>query len=91
MAIIDKTLALAIAKKLKARIVKKTGPHDIAQIYHKGVLITFFGIRRGSNKSLGHGHLPGALFLTPMRTRLLGQCHITPEEWLAILKEKGKI
>jgi len=91
MAIITKELALEIAKKLKAKIVKHTKAHDIAVVYHKGKLIANFGIRRGSNRNLGHDHIPEQIFLRVRDARLLGQCPLSREDWVKILREKGKV
>ncbi len=91
MAIITKQLALEIAKKLKAEIVKQTKGHDIAVVYHEGKLIANFGIRRGSSRDLGHDHVPPQIFLGPKDARLLGQCPLSREDWLKIVKEKGRV
>lgn len=92
MANITKELAVKIAKKLKASIIERNNrPHDIAQVYHEGKLIAMFGIRRGSNKNLGHDHIPSQIFVRAKEAKLLGQCPLSREEWIEILKEKGKI
>jgi len=82
--------AWAIATKLKAEIVTKKKAHDLAKIMHNGVQIAQFGIRRGSGE-LGHGHIPKDIHLGPHETKLLAQCRISREEWLALLKKKGII
>jgi len=88
--IITKELALRIARKLDAEIVpgKK---HDAAEVCHKGEVIAWFGIRKGSDKDLGHDHVPGDLFITPHEARLLGQCPLSKDAWIRILEGKGKI
>jgi len=91
MPIITKELALEIAKKLKAKIIKRNKPHDIALVYHEGKMVAQFGIRRGSNRNLGHDHIPAQIFLRPRETRLLAQCPLSREEWIKIMSEKGKI
>ncbi len=92
MTVITKELALAIAKKLKANVIKrKKGNHDIAQIFHNDKLVTSFGIRRGSRKNLGHDHIPEQLFLRTRDTKLLGQCDLSREDWIKIVKEKNMI
>jgi len=92
MPIITKELALSIAKKLEAEIQKRSKKaHDLAKVYHDGKLIASFGIRRGSKKNLGHDFVPAALYVGPNQARLLGQCPLKREEWLEILREKGKL
>jgi hypothetical protein len=91
MAIITKELARAIAKKLKAKIVKQTGAHNIAAVYHEEKMVANFGIRRGSSRDLGHDHVPSQIFVGPKDARLLGQCPLSREDWIRIIKEKGKI
>jgi len=91
MANITRELALVIAKKLKAQIVKTTKAHDIAAVYHKDKLIAHFGIRRGSRKDLGHDHIPQQIFLRAREARLLGQCPLSREGWVKILSEKNKL
>jgi len=89
---INKELTLKIAKKLGAIIEDKPHrSHDIAKVFHKGKLICIFGIRRGSNKELGHDHIPGQIFSKTRDARLLGQCPRTREDWINELKEKRKI
>jgi hypothetical protein len=91
MASINKDHANAIAKKLGANIVTRKKAHDLARIYHNGVLIATFGIRRGSDRNLGHGHIPKELHLSPRQTILLAQCTMTVEQWLEILRDGGWI
>lgn len=90
MAVISKQLALKIVRKLGATVTKRSGKaHDLALIYHEGKLIATFGIRRGSKKDLGHDHVPRQLHLRPSQARLLGQCPMRREDWIAILAGKG--
>jgi len=90
MAVITKQLALAIAAKLKASITSRPDkPHDMACVYHEGRLVAQFGIRRGSEKELGHDHVPSQIYLGPHKARLLGQCPMSRDEWVSILKGKG--
>ncbi len=88
--IITKELALKIAKKLDAQIVKE-GAHDIAQVFHEGRLVAQFGIRRGSEKDKGHDHIPRDLHLGPGRARLLGQCPMKREDWIHEMIDQGRI
>src|SRR5688572_12208662 len=86
---ITKDHAKAIAKKLKAIMDSSPKAHDLARVYHQGVLIASFGIRRGSNRNLPHGHVPKDLHLSPRQTLLLAQCPLSAEQWLAILRQDG--
>jgi hypothetical protein len=78
-------------KKLKAEVATKRTAHDLAQVFYKGALIVQFGIRRGSSKSIGHGHLPEDLHLTPHQTLELARCPLSYDEWVSLMKEKGLI
>lgn len=86
---ITKEHALRIAKKLKATIDKRGGAHDIALIYHEGVLIAHFGIRRGSRKDAGHGHIPHSLHVAQSTCLGLAQCPVKREEWIQAMREQG--
>jgi hypothetical protein len=91
-AVVTKQLAQAIAKKLGAVIKERPGKaHDLAEVYHEGRLVAHFGLRRGSNRELGHDHVPGQIFVGPRQARLLGQCPLSRDEWITILAEKGKV
>jgi len=92
MAIITKELALRIVKKLKAEIrTRPNRPHDLACVFEGGILIAAFGIRHGSNKNLGHDHIPDDLHVHPWEAKLLGQCPLSRDEWLTILTKKGLV
>jgi hypothetical protein len=88
---ITKELAKKIAEKLQTKMVKTGGVHDIALIYHNGVLIADFGIRRASEKDKGHDHVPKAIFVGPGFAKLLGQCPKSREDWIAVMRAKGKL
>ncbi len=77
---ITKDHAKKIAKKLKAVIDQSPKAHDLACTCHGGRLIATFGIRRGSRKSLGHGHIPEDLQLSPHDTLRLANCPMSREE-----------
>jgi len=87
---LNKTHALIIAKKLEAEIAKKTNNHDIAKVFHNGKLIAKFGIRRGSRKDQGHGHIPRELHTSPHVCKEMADCRIQRKEWLEILRENGQ-
>lgn len=91
MASVTKEYALAIARKLGATIDTRNKAHDIATVYENGQLVAVFGIRRGSSKDLGHPHIPEAIYLNRHRTIQLAQCHISREEWIATLADRGII
>ena len=91
MATITTQHALKIVRKLKATVVKGTKAHDVAQIYHEGRLVASFGIRRGSNKNLPHGHIPDDLHLRPRETIQLANCPLSREAWLQRMREQGLI
>jgi hypothetical protein len=80
---INKQHAKSIARKLKAVVDTSGGAHDIAYIYNDdGKLLASFGIRRGSKKSLGHGHIPNDLSLNRLDTLRLANCPMSREDWL---------
>jgi len=77
---VNKQHAKSIARKLKAVIDKSDGAHDIAYVYDdNGKLLTNFGIRRGSKKSLGHGHIPNDLGMNQHDTLRLANCPMSRE------------
>ena len=91
MACITKQMALDIARKLKANIDTTAKAHDLATVLHEGKVIAWFGIRRGSKRDLPHPYIPAQIHLGPHDTRRLAECHISREEWIAIMREKGLI
>jgi len=82
----DQRDAKAIAKKLNATIIDGKR-HDIAVINYGGKMIGQFGIRRGSG-SLGHDYIPGQIHVTNQQARLLVQCPMSFDDWVAVLKKK---
>ena len=90
MAVITRELAEKIACKLKAKFVSKKR-HDFANIYQAGKLVAFFGIRRGSKKDEGHDFIASQIFVTTGQAKLIGQCPLSREDWIEILREKGKL
>jgi hypothetical protein len=92
MRIITKEHALKIVKKLEAQIsLRANKPHDIAMVFHNGQCVAMFGIRRGSEKDLGHDHISRDLHLGPHKARLLAQCPLTRDQWIQIMTEKGLV
>jgi hypothetical protein len=82
--------ARKIAKKLGAKIEQGKRRHDLAVFWYQGKRIAQFGIRRAS-KEVGHGHLPDELFISPHQCRDLGNCPLSREGYVAILRSKNKI
>jgi len=90
MAGITKELAEKIARKLNADI-HKGKRHDIAKIFHGGKMVASFGIRRGSRRDQGHNYISGQIFVSQPQAKMLGECPLSRDEWIQILREKGKI
>jgi hypothetical protein len=86
---ITKEHAERIRIKLQASVVTKRKAHDMAQVFYNGVLIVQFGIRRGSRKDLGHGHLPDTLHISPRQTLDLAICPLSRDGYFEILKDRG--
>jgi hypothetical protein len=92
MRIITKEHALRIVRKLEAQVFSRDKKaHDIAMVFHNGKCIAQFGVRRGSEKDLGHDHISRDLHLGPHKARLLAQCPLTRDQWIQIMREKGLI
>jgi len=91
MASLDKSHAKRIAKKLKAVIDKRGKAHDLALIYHDEQLVAWFGIRRGSRKSLGHGHTPADLHVSLKEALDLARCPMSREDWVHRMTDLGLI
>jgi hypothetical protein len=87
---LNKDDAQKIAKKLKARIHAGSA-HDIAVIEHQGKHIADFGIRRGSRRDQGHGHIPADIHLNLREALSLAQCTLSREQWIQRMKDKGLI
>lgn len=89
---ITKELALRIVAKLGARpsADQRSGAaHDLYDVVLDGVRVTTLSIRRGSSRDLGHDFLPRQLRLGPNQAKRLGQCSISVEQSIAILREQG--
>jgi hypothetical protein len=84
---ITKAHAEAIAAKLQAEVRTK-GPHSIASVWYRGIRIASFGIRHGSRRDAGHGHIPRELYISPYKCRELAICTLTVDAWLNILRER---
>jgi len=88
---LSKDDALAIAKKLKAMIVTRRKAHDLAQVWYRGKVIAMFGIRRGSRRDSGHGHIPPQVFLRPKQAQDLADCPMSRDDWLEQMERLGKL
>ena len=80
---ITKQQTRTIIKKLKA--VDVTGPsdaHDMYAIYHNGLLVASFGVRRSSKKDMPHPHVPGDLQVNEHYVREMVSCNKNREDWL---------
>ena len=90
MSLINKELAQKIIAKLKAVQTKSGGAHEpYAILDFQGKTIALTSIRRGSNKELGHGHMPKDLHISPGKAKLLGQCPMSREAYIKSLQEQG--
>jgi hypothetical protein len=87
---LNKDDAQKIAKKLNARM-HPGSKHDIAVIEYEGKHVADFGIRRGSRRDQGHGHVPRDIHLNLRDALSLAQCTLSNAEWIQRMKEKGLI
>lgn len=81
--------AREIADKIKAKIEPRRN-HDIAVFRYEGKRITQFGIRR-SSKGVPHNYIPNQLFVSYKQCCDLRDCPLSLDDYVKILKEKGKI
>src|SRR4051812_26326529 len=87
---ITREQAEKIVKKLKAVDEStKNSPHDTYVVYHNGVEVASFGIRRGSRKDQSHGHIPDDLHVRPRQCLDLARCPLSRDGWLDLLRERG--
>ncbi len=91
MRIITKELALRIIDKLKAKKVRSGKAHDDYAFEYNGRIILQTSLRRGSEKDIGHDHMPGDLGMGPGKTKLFAQCNVTMKQYIKILKGQGLI
>lgn len=83
MSEITKEHAERIATKLGAiDETKKGDEHDEMVIYHEGQYVASFGIRRGSKKDAGHGHVPKNLGVNTHFAKELAICTKSRLEYL---------
>ena len=90
--IITREHAEKIVKKLKAvDESRKNSPHDTYVVYHNGVEIASFGIRRGSKKENSHGHIADELHIRPNQCLNLARCPLSRDGWIEVLRERGLV
>ena len=83
---LDQRDAKAIAKKLKAS-TEQGRRHELASVRYGGKIIATFGIRRGSG-AIGHDYIPGQIHVTNKEAKLLVQCPMSFDDWIALMKRK---
>jgi hypothetical protein len=80
---ITKEMAIKIVKKLEA--AKRAGPnlaHDLYDVYHNDILIASFGVRRSSDRDIGHDHIPHAIGVGTGFAKGLAQCPNSRDDYL---------
>jgi hypothetical protein len=88
--IITKELAIKIRDKLGAVFIPgKSSAHDVYGIYYEGQVIATFGIRRGSEKDLGHDHIPRNINVSTGFAKQIGLCNKYLEDYLEYLRQAG--
>jgi len=78
-----------IARKLDC-LIREGKRHTRAALFHNGVLLPSFGIRRGS-KQTGHDYLPRELHLKQNECWELYDCGLTREAYLQLMRARGKL
>ena|SRR6266542_3314028 len=63
----------------------------VAVIEYEGKHVADFGIRRGSRRDQGHGHIPRDIHLNLRDALSLARCTLSYEQWIQRMKEKGHI
>ena len=80
-------------KKIAAKLNVIPTPgrrHDLVVVRYKGRYVTQFGISRNS-KEQPHDYIPRQMYLTRKQCEQFIDCSISLDEYVAILKEKGKV
>ena len=78
-------------KHLRTTLDTSGKAHDMVCVYYKGERVLEFGIRRGSNRNQGHGHLKNQLHLNERNVIRFAECSFTNEDWLAVLRDLNLI
>lgn len=85
---ITKELAIRIVSKLQAVEESEPGAaHQTYVVYHDGVEVASFGIRRSSQKNKGHDHIPKELRVGPHFAKDLGLCPKSRDDYLRKIGE----
>lgn len=89
---ITKQMAKKIAKKLEATIDKESSSsHDRAIIFHEGVYVADFGIRRGSRRDAGHDHIIEELQINARFPKELAWCPKSRKDWIDAMRDERLI
>ena len=80
--------ANAIAGKLDC-VLSEGRKHRLAELYVNDKVVAIFGIRRGSRDE-SHDFIPKQLHLKQKECWELHDCALSKEQYLEILREKGK-
>jgi len=80
--------AKKIAKKLSADY-RNGSNHELALIYHNGLKIAQFGIRR--DKAANHDYVANQIFMSRSDSISFGKCKISYDEWVERMRKKGVI
>ena len=85
---ITKQQTRILIKKLEAvdETDRSDSAHDIYAVYHEGILVASFGVRRSSKKDMPHPHIPGDLGVNAHYTREIVSCKNNRDDWL---RERG--
>ena len=77
-------------KKLNAVAIKSSSKaHDLYVVEEYGIQIAILSIRRSSSMEIGHDYLKNDLYISPRQAKDLGQCPLSRDEYIAIMREKG--
>src|SRR5205823_14362325 len=67
----------------------KSKAHDLYEVEHRGLVVAFFSIRRGSAKDLGHDYISKDLHISTGNARRLAQCPLSRNGYIALLRGQG--
>jgi hypothetical protein len=89
MANINSELAKKIIRKLKATQIGSGAHIDYQVLDLQGKVVAITSLRHGSNKELGHDHMPDDLHIGPGKAKVLAQCGISRKQYIKILQSQG--
>lgn len=81
--------AEVIATKLGCTF-REAKNHRYAEYFEQGKLVIRFGIRRAS-RQIPHYYIPREMYLKQKECQDFHDCTLTKDEYLAILRERGKL